>query len=375
MKTKYIINFDGLRGLAVLAVLVFHGSYGYFKGGFLGVDLFFIVSGYLITSLLFEEHKSTGRISFPKFYMRRGLRLLPALFIGIIVANILWPITKMEPTNDQTIATLGALFYSTNIILDTITGNMTHFWSLSVEEHFYFAWPFVMAYLIVVVSSVARVRFLVVLLLAVTLFRIVAFVYDGEWVYGIFFIGSYEFTLCRIDCILMGALLYFYLSHRQLDHSVFNTRRDHFWLFCCFIAFIALGFTLSLYNPYWRLGGFILTNLLCLGIVFLALRTPDHPVFSHKVLVWVGKRSYGIYVYHLPIFMAMERLRVPHSISNFIWVNILSWTLTIGFAALSYQFIERPILHYKRRYQFQAARAEDSKPSKRGPVERPMHSE
>ena len=136
-----------------------------------------------------------------------------------------------------------------------------------------------------------------------------------------------------------------------------------------------MGFTLSLYNPYWRLGGFILTNLLCLGIVFLALRTPDHPVFSHKVLVWVGKRSYGIYVYHLPIFMAMERLRVPHSISNFIWVNILSWTLTIGFAALSYQFIERPILHYKRRYQFQAARVEDSNTPKRGPVERPMHSE
>ncbi len=353
MKSRYIKNFDGLRGLAVLAVLVFHGSYGYFMGGFLGVDLFFIVSGYLITSLLFEEHQSTGRISFTKFYARRGLRLVPALLLGILVANILWPVTKMAPTNDQAIATLGALFYSTNFIFDTITGNMSHLWSLSVEEHFYFVWPFVMAYFIVGVKPSARIRFLIVLLVAVTIFRIVSFIYEGEWVYGIFWVGPYEFTLCRVDCILLGALLYFYLSHRQFDHTAYNTHRDYVWFITCLIVFIILGLTLSLYNPYWRSGGFILTNFFCLAVVFLVIRNPDHPIFSNKVLVWVGKRSYGIYIYHFPIFLAMEELRVAHSMRNFVLVSLLRWVVSIGFAALSYEFIEKPILHFKRRYQFQ----------------------
>jgi peptidoglycan/LPS O-acetylase OafA/YrhL len=351
MKTHYIRSFDGLRGLAVLAVLVFHGSYGSFKGGFLGVDLFFIVSGYLITSLLFEEHQTTGKISFAKFYARRGLRLLPALVLGIVIANILWPLTKMSPTNDQAIATFGALFYSTNLIFDTVTGNLNHLWSLSVEEHFYFAWPFVMAYVIATATGAVRIRFLVLLLLAVTIFRILAFIHEGEWVYKIFVIGSYEFTLCRIDCILLGALLYFYINEREAHHKTFNTSWDYVWLLACFMVFVTLGLTLSLYDPYWRSGGFILTNFICLIIVFLAIRNPDHPIFSNSILVWVGKRSYGIYIYHLPIFLAMEGLRVAHSAGNLVLVTLLRWIVSIGIAALSYEFLEKPLLHYKRLYQ------------------------
>jgi len=190
METKYIKNFDGLRGLAVLAVLVFHGSYGYFKGGFLGVDLFFIVSGYLITSLLFQEYQTTGKISFGKFYARRALRLIPALILGVIVADVLWPITDLEPGSNKTIATLGALFYAGNLINDRILGNMSHFWSLSVEEHFYFVWPFVMAYFMVLVSSARRVRFLLVVLIAVTIFRIDAFFHQWQLAYEIFTIGA-----------------------------------------------------------------------------------------------------------------------------------------------------------------------------------------
>ncbi|HEX6225551.1 MAG TPA: acyltransferase [Chryseolinea sp.] len=353
MKTNYIRSFDGLRGLAVLAVLVFHGSYGAFKGGFLGVDLFFIVSGYLITSLLFEEHQSTGRISFIKFYARRGLRLLPALWLGVVLADILWPVTRLEAPNDQAIATFGALFYSTNIIADTLTGNLNHLWSLSVEEHFYFVWPFVMAYVIVVAPATARIRILLLTLLAVTIFRIFVFVHEGEWVYKIFVIGSYEFTLCRVDCILLGGLLYFYLSDRELHHKTFDTRWDFVWLMVCLAGFIILGLTLSLYDPYWRYGGFIFTNLFCLSIVFLAIRNPNHPVFSNRALVWVGKRSYGIYVYHLPIFMALESLRVAHSMGNLVLVTGLRWVISLGVAALSYEFLEKPLLHYKRRYQAQ----------------------
>src|SRR5688572_12139316 len=332
MKTNYIRSFDGLRGLAVLAVLVFHGSYGSFKGGFLGVDLFFIVRGYLITSLLFEEHQTTGKISFVKFYARRGLRLLPALVLGIVIANILWPVTKLESTNDQAIATFGALFYSTNLIFDSVTGNLNHLWSLSVEEHFYFAWPFVMAYIITTAGGVARIRFLVVLLLGVTIFRILAFIHEGEWVYKIFVIGSYEFTLCRIDCILLGALLYFYLSERESHHKTFDTTWDYVWLAVCFVVFVILGLTLSLYDPYWRYGGFIVTNFFCLTLVFLAIRNPDNPIFSNKILVWVGKRSYGIYIYHLPIFLAMEGLRVEHSLGNFVLITLLRWVVAIGLA-------------------------------------------
>jgi peptidoglycan/LPS O-acetylase OafA/YrhL len=94
-KSQYIESLDSLRGLAVLVVVLFHGSHGLFAGGWIGVELFFVLSGYLITSLLHREYLTSGNISLSKFYARRALRLLPVLVMGVLIANILWPFTNL----------------------------------------------------------------------------------------------------------------------------------------------------------------------------------------------------------------------------------------------------------------------------------------
>jgi peptidoglycan/LPS O-acetylase OafA/YrhL len=134
---RIIPQLDGIRCIAILAVMVFHASYGHFSGGFLGVDLFFVLSGYLITRLLWEEFQVTSTIHLKLFYAKRALRLLPALIVALALAGLLWP------NNDLTawgIASTASLFYFANLVRADM-GCLAHTWSLSIEEHFYLLWP------------------------------------------------------------------------------------------------------------------------------------------------------------------------------------------------------------------------------------------
>ena len=115
-KFFYIPSLDVLRGFAVLLVLFLHGSYGFFKGGWIGVDLFFVLSGYLITSLLLNEYINSGKISILKFYARRALRLFPPLILSILLANALWSSTELYTGANRWQATIAALFYFTNLM-------------------------------------------------------------------------------------------------------------------------------------------------------------------------------------------------------------------------------------------------------------------
>ena len=107
---KYIPSFDGIRAIAVILTLLLHASYGVFKGGWIGVDLFFMLSGYLITSLLQNEYSLTNNISFTKFYIRRALRLFPPLIISIALGNILWTFSANHQSANRIIASLSGFF-------------------------------------------------------------------------------------------------------------------------------------------------------------------------------------------------------------------------------------------------------------------------
>lgn len=352
MKVAAIRSFDGLRGFAILAVMLFHGSYGYFPGGFLGVDLFFVVSGYLITSLLYAEHVANHAIAFDKFYARRVLRLLPALLIGILLGNLLWDYTELSPGHNRSVATFAGLFYFTNMVFDYVCGNMNHLWSLSVEEHFYFVWPVTVAFVLFRLSNRNKILMLGILILACEIFRVVAFRYQHEWVWGIFWIDPYGFTLCRMDGILLGALLYFVgIERPRLVSTSTRFNSDNLWLIILCIVLLALGLRLSLYDPVYLQGGFLFTNIVCTAIVLLAVRNPDHPILSHPVVRWIGNRSYGIYLYHFPIFLFLERFRIADSFSNLLIVTCIRFISSFAFAALSYTYIEQPILRYKNRFK------------------------
>ena len=352
MKIKYIASLDGLRGIAVLFLMLVHGSYGFFGGGVPRVDLFYIMSGFLITYLLYSEFLSTGQIAIKKFYGRRALRIFPALIVCIILSNVLWPYTKLYTENDRTVATFSSLFFFNNFVYEDVLGNMNHLWSLSVEEHFYLIWPVITFFILFRLSNTNRIVFVFALLVGVEIFRIIAFHNQDGWRSGIFWIDPYGFTLCRIDCILIGALLFFVLYTEKYNHATLSSSSyDNLLMIGLAVIFLISALMLELKNPRWLNGGFLITNILAASAVLLAIRNPNHPILTHKALLWIGRRSYGIYLYHVPIFMYMERFRLLDNMTNLVIVTFFRFAISIAVAALSYRYIEQPILEYKNKFK------------------------
>ena len=359
---QYTPSFDGLRGIAVLCVLLAHAapwkynhmgiiigiSPGLFKGGWVGVDLFFVLSGYLITSLLQNEYYTSGKISFAKFYARRALRLLPPLLICLAMANVLWQFTPHYYHPNRLLATFAGLFYFTNLLLWPVLGLLDHLWSLAVEEHFYVVWPIIGSTFLFRVSPRNGAFFLAITIFLIAALRIFV-LHCGDLTYGPFVIHPYSFTPCRMDAILMGSLLAVVLPHKTNVEKRRKVNID--WslgILLCLLATVVLFVRL---NIYWYNGGFIFTNLLCLSIVAIAAINPNQPLLSNNILRWIGRRSYGIYLYHFPIFLALGVLTKEHSPVNYLLVTALRFAATIVVAEVSYRFIERPVLRYKKRYQ------------------------
>ena len=142
---KYNPSLDGLRGIAVICVLLVHASYGVISGGFLGVDLFFVLSGYLITAILQKEYGLSGTISYLNFYMKRILRLLPPLALCILMYIAYKLFVPNVGVENPLLIIYSSLFYFVNVIHESHLGPMVHLWSLSVEEHFYLFWPVLVA--------------------------------------------------------------------------------------------------------------------------------------------------------------------------------------------------------------------------------------
>jgi peptidoglycan/LPS O-acetylase OafA/YrhL len=351
-QNRYIPSFDSLRGLSAFFVLLLHGSYGFFKGGWIGVDLFFVLSGYLITSLLQKEYINRGDISLSKFYTRRALRLFPPLIVGVLMANVLWSFTILFPDANRQLATIGALFYFTNFLKGNVAGNLAHLWSLCVEEHFYLLWPVTLIIFFEKLSFRRQAWFLLSLIFSITAIKIVVYNFEDLLQYKWFRIDPNRFTFCRMEGIIMGAFLALVVGkYKVFDKHKEDALKEGLLILLLFVIFIMLLFTLSENNVYWRNGGFILTNLLCTFTVYVALRCRFHPLFSNRLLNWVGKRSYGIYVYHFPIFLVSEGLRQEHNLSNFLLVTACRFGLSVAFAALSFKYIEQPILKVKNRFQ------------------------
>ena len=178
-KKRHVNSLDGLRGLAVVLVLIHHCTYGIFIGGWIGVDIFFVLSGYLITSLIQAEYQKTGGLNFKNFYIRRVLRLYPALIFCVILANILWSSTVFKLMHvDRMVANFSSIFYFNNLIGGTTNGNLRHLWSLSVEEHFYFFWPILMYWFFSKMPIKKTFLILSISILIVWVFRIYVYNHD-----------------------------------------------------------------------------------------------------------------------------------------------------------------------------------------------------
>ena len=360
----YVPALDGVRGLAVMAVLAFHGGMPWARGGFLGVDAFFVLSGYLITSLLLVEWEQNGRIAVIAFWGRRARRLLPALLLMVAVVT-LGARTLLPPEEVRLLRGdgLAALLYVANWRMILRGGDyfaqtsspspLEHTWSLGIEEQFYVVWPLLMAGLLAGTLAVAarRAALTHVLVLcamgaaASTLLLATLYRSDdpGRAYYG---------TDTRGASLLVGAGLAVLLAQRTSAGDGLGRQRVlSRWArtalgACAFLTVSGLAWAWSQASGgdarMYR-GGLMMVAVavaVLLAHVVLVPRGWSATVMAVAPLVLVGRISYGIYLWHWPTFIALNSDRTGRTGTE---LFVLRCLVTLGVAALSYLLVERPI--------------------------------
>jgi peptidoglycan/LPS O-acetylase OafA/YrhL len=326
----YRPGLDGLRALAVLAVVVYHYNGNYLPGGYLGVTVFFVLSGYLITGMLATEHSVSGRIDLGAFYARRALRLYPALVVAV-AATIIAAFAIGERAG-----VFGAAAYSLLYVNDFVvaaghaSGWLAVTWSLGVEEQFYLLWPLLMLVALRVLPS--RTVALLCLAAAVELGLLEA-VLVPRISPGVMYFSP----LGNIMALMLGAgVALLPQASRRLGGPL------------AVVAAAALA-ALALRSPglgttsSWRGPEQLATVAAAAVIAYLA--GGGFALLRSRIAVWIGRRSYGIYLIHESIHTALSS-RIHHANE----VAAIGVPLSIAFAALSYRLIEQPFLRLKRRF-------------------------
>jgi peptidoglycan/LPS O-acetylase OafA/YrhL len=323
---------DGLRGIAILCVILFHYRHALLPGGFVGVDLFFVISGYVITRSLAAEIDRSGRVSLAGFYARRARRILPALAVLLIVVLLYSALAgRLLPAEVQ--AGVAAATSTYNWFLASgwpRTSWFVHVWSLSVEEQFYLLWPLAFA----VSAKRGRVGPLTIAL--ATLIAISAAWSTILGLQGAPWQRIYFGSDTRAQAILAGCLL-----------ALVGKSVPQVWLKYWPVpiaSFAALALTLDNHDPSLGLWGLAATTLVCAWIVASAAEARDGPLvrlLSVAPLQWAGLRSYSLFLWHLPVALALSALDPRFWLLPAILVAAL-------FSELSYRWIERPLMHRAR---------------------------
>jgi peptidoglycan/LPS O-acetylase OafA/YrhL len=345
---------DGIRALAVGGVLLYHLDVDWAAGGFLGVEVFFVLSGFLITGLLFGEWRRTGGIDLVGFYRRRARRLLPALFLLLIVVTALAAVALREELGRLRGDVLAALAYVTNWYLVANQQSyfqalgrpplLQHLWSLAIEEQYYVLWPVGLLLL----ARLARGRTSRVLAAVV-----VGAALSTAWMallYQPFEDPSrlYYGTDTRAASLLIGSALA--VAWPTVSARFGGSRWEGLLADGLAIAaLVGLGWFAATANPFGSLlfqGGFAAVSVL----TALLIAASTHPgsavgarLLGHPVLRWLGVRSYAIYLWHWPIFM-LTRPELDTSVTG-LPNTLLRLALTLVAADLSFRFVEDPIRH------------------------------
>jgi len=351
----YLPGLDGVRALAVLGVLFYHADIVWMKGGFLGVDVFFVLSGFLITSLILEEFDRSGRINFAKFYLGRARRLLPALLLMLAVVAVAAALFYRDVASQVRADTIASLFYVNNwwYIFSSqsyfeFIGRppmLKHLWSLSVEEQFYLIWPAV-AY--VVVRRWAR-RGLRILALLVALA-------STAWMTALALMNgfpdladpsrAYFGTDSHCMGLLLGAALATAWRPGRMRKNIAPGARSIITGagIVALLGILYFFFFVGEYTPWlYRGGGFLVLSVLVALLIAMCTHpaSPLGPWLGSQPWRYIGQRSYGLYLWHWPIFMITRpHLDVPLDGPALFGLRL---ALTFGVAELSFRFFEMPI--------------------------------
>ncbi len=375
----YMPSLDGIRALSVLAVIIYHANKMWLPGGFLGVEVFFVISGYLITLLLLAESEKNGSISLKEFWWRRARRLLPALWVVVLGVVVFAALFQREMLGTLRGDVIAALLYGFNWFQIWVGTSyftsfefvpLRHLWSLAVEEQFYLIWPVVM----LIVAKFGKRRLPIVSAvffgLAVILAIYTALVYQPGTISNIGdtpnqFMSLFGQSVSRIDFLFLGTLtrssgllLGAALAIWWRPWLLQNSRAGANKLF----DFIGFGGLAALALMMWRFqtviegtdegtmgydflfrGGFFLTDLASLAVIAAAVH-PSSKILarslSNPVLVWLGRRSYGFYLFHWPVFQFYRRF-AGKGLTPYEFVVLVLFALAL--TELSYRYIETPV--------------------------------
>ena len=322
---------DALRAGAVLAVIGFH--YGEsrvpFRGGFFGVDMFFVLSGFLITAILTAEHAKTGTMSFGRFYLRRALRLLPALAIFLAVVGI-WSVAFSGAAQENLREISAAATYWANWLYaipigQTVANPPTlHTWSLAIEEQFYLAWPLLLLTLIKLGGRRTAAAVAFVLAVASVAERHLIHASDARINYG----TDTRLAAPMAGCALALALREGLLTHRRLPR----------WLvIAAAVATVGIIGLSAGNSVFVRDGGYELFILAAVVLLWDIACDYSHLAWlARPVPVWIGRVSYGLYLWHWGLIVMLNHW-MP-------WREAAAVALPLTFAltALSFQFVEEP---------------------------------
>jgi peptidoglycan/LPS O-acetylase OafA/YrhL len=343
--TGAIPSLDGIRAVAVSLVFLAHSGFDRLVPGGLGVTIFFVLSGYLITTLMRIEHTRSGRISYWGFYGRRLLRLMPPLFIVVAAAGLLAAASIIDGGFTSG-GLLSALFYFGNyyVIAHDFHGlpaGIGVIWSLSIEEHYYLFFPPLAALLL----RAGRVR-LSVTLLSILCAAVLA------WRYWLVFHGGSEAYLTmatdtRVDAILVGCIMAL-LRNPWLDPvSAPNPVRD--WTIaagCCAVLMATLLYRDEVFRLTAR---YILQSLAIAPLIYLAVARAERPPFrwlNARPLVYIGTISYTIYLSHHVILLGLAK-HWPQA--NWIWLTLCGAVLTLAVAEPIRRWVEEPCAKLRKR--------------------------
>lgn len=345
---RYMPGLDGLRAIAVLGIIIYHLNKQWLTGGFLGVDTFFVISGYLITSLLLKEYDDTGIIKLKSFWICRLKRLLPAVIVLLMVVGTATLLLKSDNIIRVKHDIIAAIFYVSNWWYIAKDVNyfeqfsfmpLKHLWSLAIEEQFYIFFPVILVTLLLTIKKRYKIGFIFWGVSIISL-GLMMFIYSINGDHSRVYFG----TDTRLQTLLLGVILAFLWPPFKLKNDppkVVKYVIDSIGSLS-FIVLILLFFIINDETNWIYDGGFYLISILTLFIIASVV----HPstwiakIFSNPVLVFIGKRSYSLYLWHFAVISFVHSYYVDGQIP--VYVYFIDISLTIIFAELSYRFIETP---------------------------------
>ncbi len=349
---------DGVRALAIVLVMIYHATDNQPRGGFYSVDVFFVLSGYLIAGLLISESRTWGSIDLVRFYVRRARRLLPGLVLAVLGITLICPhVLDQYARATMRSDGIATIFYYANWHFISEgesyfqqTGDPSpyrHMWTLAIEEQFYFVLPALMIVLIAVTrGNRARIAGILIALAAASAVLMAVKYQPGSDPSRV-----YYGTDCRAQSLLLGSALAAYLSYAPRRRLTRDYRRltvagiVGMTLMVLFFLFVSYENELTWYGGFFV---FVAATLLVIAVVELDQDGPVAAIFGYRPFAWIGKISYGLYLWHWPIFVMLTPQRVGFGGPG---LFVLRFALSFAAGAASFYLVENPIrIHGVRRW-------------------------